>query len=94
MIATNLVKQWRDTGAVDADVVRRLQTHAFESYQLNDTSKIRTELVRHVMDIDRPRLSNMAKDIRRSPHAGKRVGKEWLPPSANEIVTKKTDADD
>lgn len=94
MLSTKLVRQWRDTGTVDADLVHRLQTHSFDAYQLSDTSKVRTELVKHVLDVDRARFVRMAKAIQRSPFAGKRIGKEWLPPSASEIVTRKTDSDD
>ena len=80
-------------GVVDPEKIRKVQTDPFRYLHLADAVGVRPSVLRYRLPIDDERLRNMARDVRRSRDAGRRIGVDWMPRDAR-VVEKKEESDD
>lgn len=90
MLASRLVSEFRK-GRVDDGLVRTAQTDGFHAFGLAAAAGTRPSLLRHTLPLDDDFLRRAARQVAASPHAGKRLGREW---SARACVIEARDGDD
>lgn len=76
MLASRLVSEFRK-GRVDDGLVRTAQTDGFHAFGLAAAAGTRPSLLRHTLPLDDDFLRRAARQVAASPHAGKRLGREW-----------------
>ena len=82
-----LVRDFR-AGRVDAADLDKARHDPFRAFRLDDAVGVRPSMLRYELPLDDAFLVRMARAIDASPHAGKRLGTEWMPRSATGIAAK------
>lgn len=89
MLLKQLVREFRD-GKFTKETLHRARTDGYSQFGLNrsGSSDVNPPLLTYLLPLDDAFLRRVADAVQRSPHAGKRLWKEWKPKDTSRIETK------